>query len=164
MAGRLTPREREYKTLVEQVQALEEDIQAARNVARRTESEIGLDWHHEVHDPVRGEDVRLPDGASLVVRQVEPTDLHNLQVGFDHLGALSRYRRFRERVDHLSQGQLTAVTQVDHESEEVLIASTRSAETASEWRGTSAIQAIPSRRSSTSPCWTPGNAGAWAQY
>jgi GNAT superfamily N-acetyltransferase len=71
---------------------------------------------------LRGERVTLADGARIVVRSIEPEDMHDLALGFQRLGALSRFRRFRERIDHLTQQQLIELTHVDHESQEALVA------------------------------------------
>ena len=116
MPGRLSPGEREYATLVAQLSALEEDIDAARRGGLPVPT---------VHGPsplLHGEHVRLPDGAEIVIRSVEPEDFHEISVGFSRLGALSRFRLFHERVAHLTREQLVAVTHPDHDSREALVA------------------------------------------
>jgi GNAT superfamily N-acetyltransferase len=124
MPGRLSPGEREYAALVAQLRALEEDIGAARHAAdhartgRRLERDVPREPPHEL----RGERVKLSDGAEIVVRPIEPEDLHELSLGFGRLGALSRFRRFRQRIDRLTYEQLVALTDVDHESHEALVA------------------------------------------
>lgn len=125
MAAHLSPREREYATLVEQLQALEQDIEAARDDARRAESggvALGLAHDREPPPPPHGEELTLPDGAHIVVRPIEPGDVKELAAGFKRLGALSRYRRFRAPVDELPWERLVAMTAVDHRSEEALVA------------------------------------------
>jgi GNAT superfamily N-acetyltransferase len=116
MLGQLSSGEREFATLVDQLRALEEDIAAARRpsrpVARRPEPAPDL----------RGERVTLADGAQIVVRQIGPEDMDDLAIGFERLGALSRYRLFGERVNHLTRQQLFDFTHVDHQSREVLAA------------------------------------------
>jgi GNAT superfamily N-acetyltransferase len=51
-----------------------------------------------------------------------PDDRRELELGFRHLGALSRYERFRGPVERLTPSQLAYFTQVDHESHEALVA------------------------------------------
>jgi GNAT superfamily N-acetyltransferase len=66
--------------------------------------------------------VQLADGAEIVIRPIEPEDLNELARGFGGLGALSRFRRFRQRIDRLTYEQLVALTRVDHDSHEALVA------------------------------------------
>lgn len=124
MPGQLSSGEREFATLVAQLRALEEDIGAARHAAQRATAGRGLSRPvpREPAPALRGERVTLADGARIVVRSIEPEDMHDLAVGFQRLGALSRFRRFRERIDHLTQEQLFEFTHVDHESQEALVA------------------------------------------
>jgi len=126
MRSHLSPDERrEYRMLVAELRALEQDIEHARATARRATTGFGLDLHarrEPAHAVVRGEHVRLADGAEIVVRPIEPGDEHDLDVGVRHLGALSRFRRFRVPIDHLSPDQLTELTHVDHESHEAIVA------------------------------------------
>lgn len=123
MPSQLNSREREYATLVDQLHALEQDIAAARETARRA-AKLRFDLHArpEAAPPPHGELVGLRDGAQIVIRPIEPEDLHELELGFQHLGALSRYQRFRAPVDHLSRRQLTYLTHVDHDSHEAVVA------------------------------------------
>jgi RimJ/RimL family protein N-acetyltransferase len=124
MPNQLSSGEREFASLVAQLQALEEDIAAARATARHATAGIGVALHSQ-REPVpvlHGERVTLVDGAEIVIRPIEPNDMHELAVGFQHLSALSRFRRFRERIDHLTQEQLTELTHVDHESHEAMVA------------------------------------------
>ncbi|HKE77979.1 MAG TPA: GNAT family N-acetyltransferase [Solirubrobacteraceae bacterium] len=116
MPGWLSSGEREYATLVAQLRALEEDIDAARRGG------LPVPTVHRAPPPLHGERVRLPDGAEIVVRPIEPDDFHDIAVGFSRLGALSRFRLFHERVAHLTRAQLVALTHPDHDSHEVLVA------------------------------------------
>jgi GNAT superfamily N-acetyltransferase len=124
MGSYLSPDERrEYLTLVAELGALEKDIRGARATARRASTGFGLDLHREpAHAVLHGERVRLADGAEIVVRPIEPGDAHDLAVGVQHLSALSRFRRFRTPVDHLSFAELKELTDVDHESHEAMVA------------------------------------------
>jgi GNAT superfamily N-acetyltransferase len=107
MSGQLSSGEREFATLVAQLQALEEDIAAARHPptppARPREPAGNLS----------GERVTLADGAQIVVRPIEPEDMRDIAAGFRRLGALSRFRLFGERVDHLAPELLDELTHVD---------------------------------------------------
>jgi GNAT superfamily N-acetyltransferase len=123
MPGRLSSGEREYATLVGQLRALEEDIEAARQAADRGRAGRGLKRRAPRRPPaVRGERVTLADGAQIVIRPIEPEDLRELAIGFGGLGALSRFRRFRQRIDRLTYEQLVAFTSIDHDSHEALVA------------------------------------------
>jgi hypothetical protein len=117
MPGRLSSGEREFATLVAQLRALEDDIDAARRGGRPVR-----EFRREAPATLHGDRVRLRDGAEIVVRPIEPGDLHELAVGFGRLGALSRFRRFRQRIDRLTYEQLVALTDVDHESHEAIVA------------------------------------------
>jgi RimJ/RimL family protein N-acetyltransferase len=124
MTGRLSSEEREFATLVAQLRALEDDIKAARHAAQRAREMRGVDRDapHESGPALRGERVTLADGARIVVRPIEPEDADDFAVAFRRLSALSRFRRFGERVDRLTPQQLIAATRVDHESHEALVA------------------------------------------
>jgi GNAT superfamily N-acetyltransferase len=115
--------QREYASLVGELDALEKDIAAAREAQRRATSG-GLDFHRdrESAPPPHGEPVRLSDGSTILVRPIEPGDQHQLEMGFRHLGAVSRYERFRGPIDHLTPQQLAYFTQVDHETHEAFVA------------------------------------------
>jgi RimJ/RimL family protein N-acetyltransferase len=116
---------REFATLEAQLRALKSDIRAVRRTARRATAAqgVGMLGHHEDAPPrPEGEHVRLPDGAEIVIRQIEPEDAAQLKAGFEHLGAVSRYRRFLAPVDHLSPKQLSYLTHVDHMSHEAIVA------------------------------------------
>ena len=123
MAGQSSS-EREYALLIAQLDALDEDIDKARAAARRGEHPPPLEFHfhQDAPPPPRGERVRLADGGDVVIRPVEPGDRHAIQVGFTHLSAMSRLRRFRRPVEHLTGSELTELMDVDHESQEALVA------------------------------------------
>jgi RimJ/RimL family protein N-acetyltransferase len=115
---------RELARLEAQLRALGSDIDGARRTARRTAaSGIDLQPHHE-DAPRRphGEHVRLRDGAEIVIRQVEPGDADQIKHGFEHLGAVSRYRRFLAPLDQLSPEQVAYLTHVDHIDHEAIAA------------------------------------------
>jgi GNAT superfamily N-acetyltransferase len=116
--------EREYSLLVAELHALDEDIDAARATARAQEhaNPLGLVPHHHAAAVPSGERVRLRDGADILVRPVEPGDRHEIQVGFRRLSATSRLRTLHRPAASLTADQLAELTDVDHESHEVLIA------------------------------------------
>ena len=66
--------------------------------------------------------VALAGGGSILIRPVEPRDARLLNACFEHLSAVSRYRRFLTTIDHLSKQQITYLTDVDHERHEALVA------------------------------------------
>jgi GNAT superfamily N-acetyltransferase len=117
--------EREYSALGDQLNALEQDIDVAREAARRARQTPGLTLHPEheaTKPPPHGEPVVLADGARILIRPIEPSDARQLKAAFEHLGALSRYRRFLAPIDHLSDQQLAYLTHVDHIAHEALLA------------------------------------------
>ena len=117
MTGQLSSGEREFATLVAQLRALEDDIGAARSAARRATAD-----RPEPAADVHGELTTLADGAQIVIRPIEPGDARALAKGFERLGALSRFRLFRERVDRLTEERIAELTRVDHTSRETLVA------------------------------------------
>jgi RimJ/RimL family protein N-acetyltransferase len=124
MPGQLSSGEREFATLVAQLDALEDEIQAARQVSREARAGRGHDGHvpRETGPALRGERVTLADGAQIVIRPIEPEDVDELSAGFERLGALSRFRRFGQRINRLTRQQLFELTHVDHLSREALVA------------------------------------------
>jgi GNAT superfamily N-acetyltransferase len=64
----------------------------------------------------------LPDGTHLDVRPLEPSDMAQLEKGFEHLSPRSRYRRFFTTLEQLSQRELTYLTTLDHDRHEALVA------------------------------------------
>src|SRR5829696_125275 len=114
----------ELKLLAGELQALDDDIAAARAAAARSR---GLPDLHSEPDPpppaaVEGEHVALPDGHEIVIRSMRPEDVAQLELSFEHLSAVSRYRRFRRRVEHLRRADLEELTHPDHRMYEVLVA------------------------------------------
>jgi RimJ/RimL family protein N-acetyltransferase len=117
--------EREYSVLAEQMDALEHDIDEARGASHRARRPPELASHAESEAPapsLSGDPVTLADGARILIRPIEPTDAQLLKTGFEHLGAVSRYRRFLSPIDHLSDRQLIYLTEVDHIAHEALVA------------------------------------------
>ncbi len=116
---------REIARLRGQLDALQQDIGDAEAKARRAASG-GLDLHHDEPElampAARGEQVRLRDGTEIRIRPIEPADAAQLKLGFDRLGALSRYRSFLDRIDYLTPRNLDYLTNVDHASHEELVA------------------------------------------
>ena len=116
---------REVITLASQLEALERDIRAVRRSSRHAGDPPSLGrLLHEDHPAPhpQGERVRLRDGATIVIRPVEPNDAVQLKAGFERLGAVSRYRRFLTAVNDLSSHQLAYLTHVDHSSHEAIAA------------------------------------------
>ena len=66
------------------------------------------------------EDVALPDGTTMVVRSVEPSDAEELAAGYQALSDTSAYQRFFTLMPRLSPQQLRFFTQVDHRDHEAL--------------------------------------------
>ena len=118
-----SPREREFAILEGELRALGKDIAAARAASAKADAPIGLGAHRE--PPARrlsGERVRLPDGAEIVIRPIDADDAPLLRLTLEHLGALSRYRRFRGPIDHFSARDLDELTHADHRTREALVA------------------------------------------
>ena len=116
-------REREFAILEGELQALGKDIAAARAASARAQAPMGLSAHREPPAPrLSGERIRLPDGTEIVVRPIEADDAPLLRLTLEHLSALSRYRRFREPVDHFSPRELDEITHADHRTREALVA------------------------------------------
>src|SRR5262245_45889692 len=116
--------EREYALLVAQLGALDQDIATARATAWRGAHPAPMQFHAH-HDPPpapTGERVHLADGAEVVIPPVEPGDRHEIDVGFAQLSAMSRLQSYRQPVEHLSRRELAALTHIDHESEEGMVA------------------------------------------
>jgi RimJ/RimL family protein N-acetyltransferase len=68
--------------------------------------------------------VTLRDGTRILIRPVRPEDREALRESFNRLSAESRYRRFLAPMAHLTESQLTYLTQVDHHDHEALVALT----------------------------------------
>jgi len=69
-----------------------------------------------------GERVRLDDGSEVAVRPIEPHDAPLLEIGLEHLSAMSRYRRFRSQVESVDRDELEQLTRVDHRRREAVVA------------------------------------------
>jgi RimJ/RimL family protein N-acetyltransferase len=110
---------REMATLAAQLGALERDIRTTRRSARPPALGALLHGEHRAPPP-HGERARLRDGTTIVIRPVGPEDADQLKAGFEHLGAVSRYRRFLTSIDDLSPRQLSYLTHVDHSSHEAI--------------------------------------------
>jgi GNAT superfamily N-acetyltransferase len=90
----------EYRRLEGQLDALEEDIQAARRALERATSAHFEDFFSGA--PLRahpeeiavGERVTLRDGSTVMIRPVRPADTSLVTEGFEHLSAVTRYRKF----------------------------------------------------------------------
>jgi RimJ/RimL family protein N-acetyltransferase len=65
---------------------------------------------------------RLRDGERIEIRPIRPEDREVLADGVRRMSAESRYRRFFSPLDHLSEQQLTYLTEVDHHDHEALVA------------------------------------------
>ena len=58
----------------------------------------------------------------IEIRPIRPDDRSALADGLSRLSAESRYRRFFSPLNHLSEQQLTYLTEVDHHDHEALVA------------------------------------------
>jgi GNAT superfamily N-acetyltransferase len=65
-------------------------------------------------------EVRLSDGATVIVRPIRPSDRDLLLDGFERLSPQSRYRRFLTTMDDLSEPMLRYLTEVDHHDHEAI--------------------------------------------
>jgi RimJ/RimL family protein N-acetyltransferase len=63
----------------------------------------------------------VPD-ERIEIRPIRPEDREVLADGVRRMSAESRYRRFFSPLDHLSEQQLTYLTEVDHHDHEALVA------------------------------------------
>ena len=63
--------------------------------------------------------VSLPDGATVVIRPIAPTDAPALLRGLEHLSPRSRYRRFLG-TPRIGPAELRYLTDVDHRDHEAL--------------------------------------------
>lgn len=71
------------------------------------------EWHRTV---------TLRDGREILLRQIRPGDRQRLVTGLQQLSPASRYLRFHEVIDHLTEEQLDYLTQVDHVDHEAIVA------------------------------------------
>jgi GNAT superfamily N-acetyltransferase len=65
------------------------------------------------------ERVTLPDGATVVIRPIAPTDAPALARGLEHLSPRSRYHRFLG-TPRIGAAELRYLTDVDHRDHEAL--------------------------------------------
>ena len=109
--------EREYATLADQLDALEQDIRRARRASRHAQSP-----RRKPPPPPYGEPAQLADGRRILIRPIEAGDAQELRWGFERLSAGSRYQRFLAPIAYLTQAQLEFLTHVDHVTHEALVA------------------------------------------
>lgn len=64
----------------------------------------------------------LRDGTPVMLRQIRPEDRARLADGLQQLSAASRYQRFHDDVDELTDQQLDYLTDVDHIDHEAIVA------------------------------------------
>ncbi len=57
----------------------------------------------------------LADGTKVAFRVLRPGDRETIKRGFGELSDESRYRRFFQRIDRLSEKQLSYLTEIDYE-------------------------------------------------
>jgi GNAT superfamily N-acetyltransferase len=114
----------EYKRLHGQLQALDEDIRVAQeDLQRLTSAHFEGFFRHRPVAPrgsIEGEHVQLRDGSTVVIRTVQPADSSLVKDGFEHLGAVNRYRQFVFDREHLSDSEAAEITAVDHRDHEAL--------------------------------------------
>jgi len=67
-------------------------------------------------------EVELRDGATVLVRPIQPGDKEGLRTAFERLGNESRRRRFMSPVAELGDEDLAYLTEVDHHRHEALVA------------------------------------------
>jgi RimJ/RimL family protein N-acetyltransferase len=64
----------------------------------------------------------LRDGTEVLMRQIRPSDRDRIVEGLARLSPASRYLRFHQSIDHLSEAQLDELTQVDHHDHDAIVA------------------------------------------
>jgi RimJ/RimL family protein N-acetyltransferase len=115
--------EREFATLTGELHALEQDIAGARAASAKAHARMDVFESPEPPTPrVEGERVRLGDGSEVAIRPIEPHDAPVLEIGLEHLSAMSRYRRFRSQVERVDRDELEKLTRVDHRRREAVVA------------------------------------------
>ncbi|HXU73501.1 MAG TPA: GNAT family N-acetyltransferase [Polyangia bacterium] len=67
-------------------------------------------------------DITLTDGTILHLRDIAPADRDELERGFEHLSAESRYRRFLGQISALSPWMLRYLTNVDGHDHVAIVA------------------------------------------
>lgn len=71
------------------------------------------EWHRRV---------TLRDGTKVLLRQIRPEDRTRIAAGMAQLSPATRYLRFHEVIEELSEEQLDYLTQVDHVDHEAIVA------------------------------------------
>lgn len=66
--------------------------------------------------------VTLRDGTKVLLRQIRPEDRARIAAGMAELSPATRYLRFHEAIEELSEEQLDYLTQVDHVDHEAIVA------------------------------------------
>lgn len=66
--------------------------------------------------------VVLRDGTRALIRPIRPDDREKLEAGLAQLSPRSRYLRFHGVVDHLTEEQLTYLTEIDHRDHQAWVA------------------------------------------
>jgi len=113
--------EREFASLTGELHALEQDIARARAASAKAHARMDVFGSPEpTAARVEGERVRLEDGSELTIRPIEPHDAPLLEIGLEHLSAMSRYRRFRSQVESVDRDELEQLTRVDHRRREAV--------------------------------------------
>jgi hypothetical protein len=64
----------------------------------------------------------MASAETLLIRPICPADKQQLVDAFERLSERSRYRRFLSPRPHLSEAELSYLTEVDHHDHEALIA------------------------------------------
>jgi GNAT superfamily N-acetyltransferase len=109
-----------------ELDALDEDIDSARRdlerltVVHYEEFLGGPPPAKAPTGPLPGEHVDLRDGSTVLIRLVEPSDASLVKEGFEHLSAVTRYRRFLSDHPVLSESEVADATAVDHHGNEAL--------------------------------------------
>ena len=61
-------------------------------------------------------EIELTDGSVAVLSPLTPEDRELLEEGLNHLSMMSRFTRFGQGISHLSQAELSYLTQIDQRS------------------------------------------------
>lgn len=119
-----TADERGYKVLVGKLHALDRDIASAKATSQVSVGDCLLSVRRSDKPTARleGDEVKLADGAHILIRPIEPDDAVELEHALQRLGALSRYEHLLTDTDHLDKQRLAAETHADHTTRETLIA------------------------------------------
>jgi GNAT superfamily N-acetyltransferase len=115
-----SPEEREFAVLRGELQALEQDIASARATSAKAHDRMDFLAKPEPTHTVAGERVECSDGSCVRIRRVEPHDAPELELGLEHVSAMSRYRRFRDRTTEYRQDEVAEILKIDHTRREAL--------------------------------------------